>query len=224
MFKIKQLTIENYKSIKTLNLFNLPQVCVFVGKNNTGKSVILEAVNFVRAMFSQIGLLDAIRTYKILESYNKHPQKDGRYPHEEIICFFVVFTNGIIEESVKIDIEESGECRIYFHGESLVYTLSKLCVEDNPSRNFLRSLITANLENLPYNLVLASTHDPDSLAHRTPEEVFYVDKEDGFTTVIQASRLKAVQELYKNGDNITDIWRQGFLEKEAQKFFGFVDK
>ena len=217
MFKIKQLTIENYKSIKTLDLFNLPQVCVFVGKNNTGKSVILEAVVFVRAMFLQVGFLDALRTYKILESFDRNS-------HEEKICFFVVFTNGIVEESVRIDIEQSGKYTIHLHGESLVFTLSKLCVEDNPSRNFLRSLITANLENLPYNLVLASTHDPDGLVHRTPAEVFYVDKEDGFTTVIQASRLKAVQELYKNGDNMTDIWRQGFLEKEAQKFFGFVDK
>lgn len=214
MFKIKQLTIENYKSIKKLDLFDLPKVCVFVGKNNTGKSVILEAIDLFKFLF--------MRSMGIPISAFVNPI-DTSFSYENI-RISITFTNNITEEFLKIEIHNSLNYTIKsnLHIDMLSFLVGNIYLsEDINPYSFLKEL---SRERGSFTQIFGITYDPKQLIQRTPEEVFYVDKEDGFTTVIQASRLKAVQELYKNGDNMTDIWRQGFLEKEAQKFFGFVDK
>ena len=42
--KIKRLHIKNYKSIKELEIDDAQDVLILVGRNNSGKSVILDAI------------------------------------------------------------------------------------------------------------------------------------------------------------------------------------
>ena len=66
---MKQISIQKYKSIKDIKINNLNRVNVFTGKNNTGKSSILEAISLF-VMEGNIRwieyLIKLILTYKFI--------------------------------------------------------------------------------------------------------------------------------------------------------------
>ena len=45
--KICRLGIQNFKSIKSIDITNLESALIFVGKNSTGKTTILDAVRTI---------------------------------------------------------------------------------------------------------------------------------------------------------------------------------
>ena len=45
--QIKSLTIENFKSIKKIRIDDIENALILVGKNNTGKTIILDAIRAV---------------------------------------------------------------------------------------------------------------------------------------------------------------------------------
>ena len=55
--QITKLRIRNFKSISDMRLAGIEQVLILVGKNNTGKSAVLEAVQALKGNY-QIGLSD----------------------------------------------------------------------------------------------------------------------------------------------------------------------
>jgi len=54
---IKQLSIKNFKGIRQGRLEGLTEVNIFIGRNNSGKSTILEALYFVKAAFEPVDIL-----------------------------------------------------------------------------------------------------------------------------------------------------------------------
>ena len=54
---IKKLIVENFKSIKRLNL-ELAPLTIFVGPNGSGKSSILEALALMSQSFDKLSILD----------------------------------------------------------------------------------------------------------------------------------------------------------------------
>ena len=45
--QIKSLTIKNFKSIKEIRIDDIENALILVGKNNTGKTIILDAIRAV---------------------------------------------------------------------------------------------------------------------------------------------------------------------------------
>src|SRR5205085_741861 len=58
-FQLTRLSISNFKSISFLDIEQAPDLLVFVGKNNAGKSNIFDALNFI--VHATKNLDDALR-------------------------------------------------------------------------------------------------------------------------------------------------------------------
>ncbi len=60
--------------------------------------------------------------------------------------------------------------------------------------------------------VFVSTHSPYFLNGAGLDEVFWLAKEDGFTTVRRASTDELLQNLVDEGDKLGTLWKQGLFE------------
>jgi len=60
--------------------------------------------------------------------------------------------------------------------------------------------------------VFISTHSPDFLNGTKLEEIYWLVKEDGFTTVKRASENELLANLVKEGDLPGALWKQGLFE------------
>lgn len=60
--------------------------------------------------------------------------------------------------------------------------------------------------------VFVSTHSPDFLNAVQPEEVFWLVKEGGYTTVRRASDDKQITALIAAGDQLGFLWKQGLFD------------
>ena len=65
--------------------------------------------------------------------------------------------------------------------------------------------------------VFVSTHSPYFLNGAGLDEVFWLVKEDGFTTVRRASTDELLQDLIGEGDKLGTLWRQGLFEGAAPR-------
>ena len=63
--------------------------------------------------------------------------------------------------------------------------------------------------------VFVSTHSPDFLNGATLDEIFWLVKEEGFTTVRRGSDNELLKALVKEGDLPGAIWRQGLFTGAA---------
>ncbi|SEQ40668.1 AAA domain-containing protein, putative AbiEii toxin, Type IV TA system [Lachnospiraceae bacterium RM5] len=50
--QIRAMTIKNFKSVRCLEIKDIENACIFVGKNNTGKTVVLDAIRAVAGEYS----------------------------------------------------------------------------------------------------------------------------------------------------------------------------
>lgn len=60
--------------------------------------------------------------------------------------------------------------------------------------------------------VFVSTHSPDFLNGARLDEIYWLVKKDGFTSVRRASESELLQNLVKEGDSPGVLWRQGLFE------------
>lgn len=75
--KIESIRLKNFKSFKDANLTGLPNLCIIVGANGTGKSTIFQVFQFLRdAMTSNVNAalarLGGSRGFKEVRSRNSH--------------------------------------------------------------------------------------------------------------------------------------------------------
>lgn len=61
--------------------------------------------------------------------------------------------------------------------------------------------------------VFISTHSPDFVNGARLEEVYWLVKQNGFTTVRRAQESELLQNLCREGDQLGYLWKQGFFEK-----------
>ena len=60
--------------------------------------------------------------------------------------------------------------------------------------------------------VFVSSHSPDLLNAANPQEVFWLTKREGRTGVRHASDNKQIMALVAEGDQLGNLWNQGFFD------------
>ena len=60
--------------------------------------------------------------------------------------------------------------------------------------------------------VFVSTHSPDFLNATQLDEVFWIEKKDGYSQVRRAQDDKQVAAYMRDGDQMGYLWKQGFFE------------
>ncbi len=92
-----------------------------------------------------------------------------------------------------------------------------LCVEEPENQLYPKLLIELAEEFRLYSQnggqVFVSTHSPDFLNAMKLEEVFWLEKEKGFTLVKRASEDEQIEAYMKDGDQMGYLWKQGFFGK-----------
>lgn len=63
--------------------------------------------------------------------------------------------------------------------------------------------------------VFVSTHSPEFLNGLSLDEIFWLVKKDGFSTVRRASEDDLLGRLVQEGDLPGALWRQGFFREEG---------
>jgi predicted ATPase len=90
-----------------------------------------------------------------------------------------------------------------------------LCVEE-PENQLYPTLLRELVEEFrDYarrgGQVLTSTHSPDLLNAATLDEVYWLEKHEGFSTVVRAAESEQLRALVAEGDTLGDLWKQGLL-------------
>ena len=91
-----------------------------------------------------------------------------------------------------------------------------LCVEE-PENQLYPSLLPELVEEFRCyaqrgGQVLVSTHSPDFLNATRLNEVFWLQKQGGYTTIHRASKDKQVAAYMDDGDQMGALWKQGFFQ------------
>lgn len=91
-----------------------------------------------------------------------------------------------------------------------------LCVEE-PENQLYHSLLWELAEEFrAYSerggQVFVSTHSPDFLNAARLDEVFWLQKEDGYTRLMRARDDKQVAAFMREGDQMGYLWKQGFFQ------------
>lgn len=134
---LDRVTIEDFKSIKKLN-FKAHDLTCIVGKNESGKSAILEAISFLN-----------FPKYKLTEN---HVNKNStRYDNDQFPVITGYFTitdeeNTIINEvlPLKFDSKNNAIPKNLFNGKWL-----RITVNGNKEENFNFDLVAGNNKNIP---------------------------------------------------------------------------
>ncbi len=91
-----------------------------------------------------------------------------------------------------------------------------LCVEEPENQLYPKLLYELAEEFREYarkgGQVFVSTHSPDFLNGCELEEVFWLQKERGYTLVKRASEDEQISSYMNDGDKLGYLWRQGFFE------------
>lgn len=96
-----------------------------------------------------------------------------------------------------------------------------LCVEE--PENYLHPELLAELaeEFRDYaqkgGQVFISTHSPDFVNSLALEELFWLDKQNGYTNIKRAKDDETVKNLVKEGDLLGALWKQGYFKGSGPK-------
>lgn len=96
-----------------------------------------------------------------------------------------------------------------------------LCIEE-PENQLYPSLLEDLLEEFRLyskrgGQVFVSSHDPDLVNAAQIEEVFWLVKKDGYTTINRASENEIVSALVNAGDKLGYLWRQDYFTNSNPK-------
>ncbi len=115
--KIESIRLKNYKAFKDFELTNLPNLCVFVGANGSGKSTIFSVFGFLRdAMTSNVNT--ALIKLGGNKGFQEVRSRNTQGPIEIEIKFRDKLSSPLITYSLKIN-EENG--RAFVEREVLKY-------------------------------------------------------------------------------------------------------
>lgn len=91
-----------------------------------------------------------------------------------------------------------------------------LCIEE-PENQLYPSLLEELLEEFRLyahrgGQVFVTSHDPDLINSATEEEVYWLVKKNGYTTVHRASDNELIKALVRQGDKLGYLWRQDYFK------------
>lgn len=107
---LENLHIQNFRLFKEFHIKNLAHVNLVVGKNNVGKSTLLEAINLLVKQYQPNVFLEAFRAVMELRgetsNYNRHYQLRHLFPDHEFPPADPIFikSNGSQNLSLKIQL------------------------------------------------------------------------------------------------------------------------
>ena len=90
-----------------------------------------------------------------------------------------------------------------------------LCVEEPENQLYPKLLWELAEEFRNYSnrggQVFVSTHSPDFLNAIQLDEVFWLEKDNGYTKIVRAMEDKQIEAYMKEGDQMGYLWKQGFF-------------
>lgn len=90
-----------------------------------------------------------------------------------------------------------------------------LCVEEPENQLYPKLLWELAEEFRNYSIrggqVFVSTHSPDFLNATRLDEVFWLEKDNGYTKIVRAMENKQIEAYMNNGDQMGYLWKQGFF-------------
>ncbi len=91
-----------------------------------------------------------------------------------------------------------------------------LCIEE-PENQLYPSLLIELLEEFRLyakrgGQVFVSSHSPDLLNGATPEETYWLVKDQGYTQIDRASDHHEISLLYAEGDKLGYLWKENFFK------------
>jgi len=90
-----------------------------------------------------------------------------------------------------------------------------LCVEEPENQLYPSVLVELAEEFRAYakrgGQVFVSTHSPDFLNAARLDEVFWMEKIDGYTKITHAKSDKQIEAFMRDGDKMGYLWKQGFF-------------
>ena len=96
-----------------------------------------------------------------------------------------------------------------------------LCVEEPENQLYPHLLEELAEEFRAYanrgEQVFVSTHSPDFLNAIELEEVFYLSKNNGYTTINKVSDNRQISTYMNDGDKMGYLWKQGFFNDIGKK-------
>lgn len=91
-----------------------------------------------------------------------------------------------------------------------------LCIEEPENQLYPKLLFELAEEFREYSLrggqVFIATHSPDMLNAARVDEVFWLQKQAGYTQIRRASDDEQINKYMAEGDQMGYLWKQGFLE------------
>ena len=128
------------------------------------------------------------------------------------------FQDGAFEEPFLVRYVSDGTIKMLAY-LTLLYDPSPhplLCVEE-PENQLYPTLLSELAEEFRAyankgGQVFVSTHSPDFLNAAQVEEVFWLQKDGGYTKIRRATEDPQVAEYMADGDKMGNLWKQGFFE------------
>ena len=92
-----------------------------------------------------------------------------------------------------------------------------LCVEEPENQLYPKLLAELAEEFRDYarrgKQVFVSTHSPDFLDAVGLDEVFFIVKQDGYSTIHRARENEQIKRMMDDGDRMGQLWREGYFEE-----------
>jgi predicted ATPase len=128
------------------------------------------------------------------------------------------FKDGSFKDPFLSDYMSDGTIKMFAY-LLLLYNPSPppiLCLEE-PENNLYPKILGELAEEFRLyaekgSQVIVSTHSPDFLNSVNPDEIYWLKKIDGFTTVEKASSNLQIMKYVNEGDKMGYLWREGSFE------------
>ena len=114
-------------------------------------------------------------------------------------------------------LRETYFCDNFLQGLQLAMSMHKIGektvrLESFRLKNF-KAFKEVEMRNIPKRggQVFVSTHSPDFLNAVNLKEVFWMEKENGYSKIIPAKSDSQVEAFMRDGDKMGYLWKQGFF-------------
>ncbi len=213
--RIKQIHIQNFKSLVDFKLENLPQFCAFVGPNASGKSNIFEALEFVnllpRYVFETANLFDGGGDFI---NYN-YLEESINLIKPIFIDYNLAFQNGLYVSNSLIFFRKNN--KIEFSGFS---------GGDDARRAFeeFKNLDFTEIKNLQEREKIIEKFKNEGVIYSDEIETFYDNFSRIFVGKTDLVRIKQSSgKLLPDASNLSQIIGQIFQdEKKREDFIGWL--
>lgn len=201
--KIESLKVHNYKVFKDAEVKSIPNMAVFLGKNGVGKSTFFDVFGFMHDCLSSNVRTALAKRGGFREVLSRDQNQDGKFKNPFSAKYV---SDGTIKMFTYL---------VLLH-DPVQHAL--MCIEE-PENQLYPALLEALAEEFRAytesdGQVFISTHSPDFLNAVDIEEVFYLEKVDGFTKIKKVSDNALAKSLYEAGDLLGALWKQGLLTED----------